>query len=89
MIQARWPHTDDDARHLAWAYEFHEALGALASGGVYVNFIGSREPETRVLDAYAPATLARLRALKSHFDPDNFFNMNANIAPAKGLENRD
>ena len=86
VIQARWPQNDHDARHLAWAYEFHEALGALADGGVYVNFIGSKEPAARVLDAYEPVTLARLRAIKAQFDPHNFFNLNANITPAIGRE---
>lgn len=85
VIQARWPRNDHEARHLAWAYEFHEALGAFASSGVYVNFIGSKEPATRLLDAYDPSTLARLRSIKSQVDPHNFFNLNANIVPDAGL----
>lgn len=40
--------------------------------GTYLSFESDRSPR-RVDDAYPPATLARLRALKKHYDPDNLF----------------
>ncbi len=81
VIQTRWPRDEDSARHLAWTYNFHRALKQVDAGGVYVNFIGKNEPATRVEAAYTPSTLARLRAIKSEFDPDNLFSQNANIVP--------
>ena len=50
------------------------------SNGVYVNFL-AEEGEQRIHEAYPPATYARLAALKSRYDPTNFFHLNQNIKP--------
>ena len=49
--------------------------------GVYVNFLGD-EGADRVQESYGAAKYARLQALKTQFDPDNFFRINQNIPPA-------
>ena len=46
-----------------------------------MNFLGD-EGADRVRDSYGPAKYARLQALKSQLDPDNFFRINQNIPPA-------
>ena len=46
--------------------------------GVYVNFLMD-EGEERIRQAYGPASYDRLKALKRHYDPDNFFRLNQNI----------
>ena len=48
--------------------------------GLYPSFETDPRPE-RLLDAYPPATLARLRELKARYDPDNVFRDNLNIVP--------
>ena len=48
--------------------------------GVYANFI-SDEGDAGLESAYGDR-LKRLTALKDAHDPDNFFSMNANIAPS-------
>ncbi|MFI2752922.1 LLM class flavin-dependent oxidoreductase [Cellulomonas sp. P22] len=53
--------------------------------GLYLSFETDPRPE-RLLDAYPPATLARLRALKSRIDPENVFRDNFNITPDPDLE---
>ena len=49
--------------------------------GAYVNFLMDEGPG-RVRQAYGPAKLARLQALKQQWDPDNVFHLNQNIPPA-------
>lgn len=60
-----------------------QAWDAMAEhySGLYLSFDSDLRPE-RVLDAYPPSTLARLRALKRRYDPDNVFRDNFNITPA-------
>ena len=49
--------------------------------GVYVNFMSGDEDD-RVPEAYRQRW-DRLVAVKSHYDPDNFFRLNQNIPPRK------
>lgn len=48
--------------------------------GLYLSFESDPDP-ARVLDAFPPATLERLRRLKAELDPDNLFRDNFSIAP--------
>jgi hypothetical protein len=75
-----WASTDSESeRHKAWVREGWEALRPHSSG-VYANFI-SDEGDTGVESAYGDR-LTRLTTLKDVHDPENFFRMNANIAPS-------
>jgi hypothetical protein len=50
------------------------------AAGSYVNAMGYDEAD-RWLDAYPPATYARLVALKRRYEPTNLFRHNQNITP--------
>jgi FAD/FMN-containing dehydrogenase len=63
-----------------WARGCWQAMQPFAAGAAYVNDLGE-EGEERVQEAYGPS-LERLRALKTTYDPTNFFHLNQNITPA-------
>jgi FAD/FMN-containing dehydrogenase len=63
-----------------WARDFGAALAPFQTG-VYVNFL-MEEGEQRIRDAYGADRYDRLKTLKRHYDPDNFFRLNQNVSPA-------
>jgi FAD/FMN-containing dehydrogenase len=78
---AVWENPADDAANIEWARSFRRDVGAFASGGVYLNFIGD-EGEDRVRAAYGDEKYDKLAKLKGEWDPDNVFKGNQNIKPA-------
>jgi FAD/FMN-containing dehydrogenase len=79
VAAARWSDAAEDEERMAAARRYAASLEPFASG-MYVNAM-SDEGATGVARAYPPAKLARLRALKAAYDPDNVFHLNQNIAP--------
>lgn len=78
-VHTRWDDAAQDDTCIAWARRFYGATEPFATGGVYVNFIS--EGEERVAGAYG-ANYDRLTRVKAKYDPENFFRLNQNIAPA-------
>jgi FAD/FMN-containing dehydrogenase len=75
------PALDDAA--IDWARRAMAAVDADTVPGRYVNEIAESGPEeTRAI--YGDAKLARLRALKRQWDPENVFRRNHNVDPAPG-----
>jgi FAD/FMN-containing dehydrogenase len=77
-------HSDSETEHeMGWVRRFSEAFEPVMTGGVYLNF----EPGTERSDlraGYGDAKLRRLADLKQHWDPDNLFRSNHNLAPEAG-----
>ncbi len=80
VAAARWSDAAEDEQRISAARRYAASLEPFASG-MYVNAM-SDEGATGVARAYPPAKLARLRALKAAYDPDNVFHLNQNIQPA-------
>lgn len=67
-------------RIMNWARQYWEALHPYSAGGAYVNFMMD-EGEDRVKASYRE-NYERLAAIKSKYDPTNFFRINQNIKPS-------
>lgn len=78
-ICAGWTDAADDARSIGWAKDFHRETTPFSTGGVYVNYVD--HDEAGRLPAAFGDNLDRLRRVKSHYDPDNFFDSNQNVQP--------
>jgi FAD/FMN-containing dehydrogenase len=75
-----WQDPSEADLYRAWVRETWTAMAPFASHGVYLNNLGD-DSEERIKDAVGP-NYDRLVALKTKYDPTNFFRLNANIKPA-------
>jgi hypothetical protein len=81
-IVAGWSDMQDDPANVRWARDFWNAIRP-DTDGAYVNFLDV-DDDRRLGEAYDSAALARLRAVKAAWDPDNVFRLNLNIPPTAG-----
>ena len=79
---AGWTEPGEDESRMAGPRRYGAEMEPFSSG-VYVNVL-SDEGAAGVRHAYPPDTLARLRALKDRYDPENVFHLNHNIPPSSG-----
>jgi FAD/FMN-containing dehydrogenase len=77
---AIWSDSADDDTMISWARATTAALEPLSPNGGYINYGSHDEPE-RALAVYGQRRLARLRAVKACYDPENRFRFNLNIPP--------
>ncbi|TDD97006.1 FAD-binding oxidoreductase [Flavobacterium cellulosilyticum] len=73
------PSPENAPKITQWCKEYWEALHPYASGGAYLNFIMDEGPE-RIKASYKH-NFERLVAIKTKYDPTNFFHVNQNIPP--------
>lgn len=77
VIDATWHGAADDARNIAWARAYHEALRPYSEEGGYVNFMTA--DDAHLVSANYGVVYDRLRTLKQRYDPHNLFRLNHNI----------
>ena len=85
-LLANWTEPSDDARHIAWVRQTFQDLRPKMKPGVYVNFMSGDEQD-RVPEAYRERW-DRMVAIKSHYDPKNFFRLNQNVPPRPALSSQ-
>ncbi len=68
-------------RLVRWANAYWTALHPHSAGGAYVNFMMHDEGQDRIKATYRD-NYERLVAVKTKYDPANFFRVNQNIRPA-------
>jgi FAD binding domain/Berberine and berberine like len=78
-LLGNWEHAADDAANIAWIRGVFTKVRPATTPGVYVNFM-SEDEQNRVREAYR-TRWERLVAIKSKYDPENFFRLNQNINP--------
>jgi FAD/FMN-containing dehydrogenase len=82
-IDGNWENPADNEANVAWVRESFKEIAPFSTGTTYTNFTGQSDEAAGALAATAyGANMARLRRIKARYDPDNFFRLNANIAPA-------
>jgi FAD/FMN-containing dehydrogenase len=83
VIVGIWPNPADNEANTKWVRDYYAAIHPHSgSTGGYINFM-SDDDDHRAADNYG-ANYERLSAVKATYDPDNFFHVNQNIAPARG-----
>jgi FAD/FMN-containing dehydrogenase len=82
LILSQWQQAADTERNIGWTRETYAAMEPFTRGERYLNFLdGDDASSAGVREAYG-ANYDRLTAVKAVYDPDNFFRLNVNIAPA-------
>ena len=80
-LLGNWCAPADDAKNVAWVRGLFAKLRPSMTPGVYVNFMSGDEQD-RVPEAYRERW-DRLVAIKTRYDPDNFFRLNQNVRAQK------
>jgi FAD/FMN-containing dehydrogenase len=80
VIISQWSDPKESERHIAWCRETYEALRPFLGTTRYVNYIEDDAAGDPAAVVYGP-NYARLRDLKTKYDPENFFHTNVNILP--------
>ena len=80
LVLSQWGDAAKTSDYIGWARETYQLMRPFAAAGRYVNYLDDDETGDPVSAAYGP-NYARLRALKTKYDPRNFFRMNQNIRP--------
>ncbi|MFZ0278260.1 MAG: FAD-binding oxidoreductase [Candidatus Sulfotelmatobacter sp.] len=80
-LLANWSEPSADAANVAWIRGIFNKLRPAMKPGVYTNFMSGDEQD-RVAEAYHERW-DRIVAVKSHYDPNNFFRLNQNVPPGK------
>lgn len=75
-----WTDPAQDGAHREWARGLADALMPFGTRGAYVNFMSEADADSPGR-AYGEERMARLRALKRRYDPDNLLRLNQNIKP--------
>jgi FAD/FMN-containing dehydrogenase len=83
-ILAAWTDPAGSERHIAWTRQFAEAMAPYRSGAYLLNFLDREEGHETIRAAFG-LNYQRLVAIKSQYDPTNFFRVNQNIVPAEAM----
>ncbi|MDG4763510.1 FAD-binding oxidoreductase [Solwaraspora sp. WMMD406] len=72
------PSSSDMAAAQSWSSNVFDVVNPYSNGESYVNYLDRVLPDWA--DAYYKENLSRLRIVKNHYDPENFFSFSQSIA---------
>jgi hypothetical protein len=78
-LLANWSDASADGANISWIRGLFDKLRPAMKPGVYINFMSGDEQD-RVPEAYHERW-DRMVAVKTQYDPDNFFRLNQNVPP--------
>jgi len=80
-LLANWSDPLDDTGNISWIRGVFNKLRPAMKPGVYINFMSGDEQD-RAPEAYHERW-DRMVAVKSQYDPNNYFRLNQNVPPRK------
>ncbi|GJM29397.1 MAG: FAD-linked oxidase [Cyclobacteriaceae bacterium] len=80
-IDTMWTDQDDDANNIQWTREFFSELHKHSGGQVYFNFNSDMSGSDNLAEDSYGSNYQKLVEIKTKYDPENFFRLNANIKP--------
>ncbi len=81
-LMGDWRDARETARHVEWVRDAWERLRPHSNGATYLNYQGDEDGGDRLVRAAFSANYDRIAAIKSRYDPMNFFRLNQNVKPA-------
>ena len=81
-IHGRWQDQANDEACVGWVRHLFERASPMSTGSVYINFVPEKEGDRKI--GPFGANTARLREIKTKFDPSNLFRANVQIDPLDG-----
>jgi len=81
-IDTMWKDASADQQNIEWTQNFFNELHNHSGGQVYFNFNSDMSGADDLAQDSFGANYHRLVDIKTKYDPDNFFRLNANIKPA-------
>lgn len=81
VLLCGWDDPAEDQQQIGWARRVYDDWRPHCADAIYSNSLSAADPEQDIRSAYGPA-YSRLAEIKSRYDPDNVFRLNANIRPA-------
>jgi FAD/FMN-containing dehydrogenase len=82
-VDATWDDPSADAANIDWARSFWTDAQRFSDGQVYFNFAGLLEEGGEAVRTSFGRNYERLVDVKTAYDPDNLFRLNANIEPRR------
>ena len=80
VLISQWNDARDTEACTAWCRDTYKALKPFLGTTRYMNYLDRDEADDASALVYGP-NYARLRELKTKYDPENFFHTNVNIRP--------